>query len=1393
MIKEHLVSASVTNGTECICNPEVLLGTKYGLWDFENELAPRGALLDLNAAWELFLSRKGFSNVSFDTHEHHQHEVIDGVVYDEGDTTYILKDDNGNPTGATFTIKANKGPIEHIEWENGKLILYYTKQRPLEDKDLQSGVPIHYVTDEEGTVIIDEETGKPLIYDYVAIPVIEIFDNDETRQLFPWFADENNVTQLRDAIDGSTGHLGSFAITPESEVYYAKETSADKNADLISLQSVQNQLNSDLGFEPNYTKATDYPDPDDGNYHTYKADGSNLSEKLHDGFNDKSSVVNAINEDLVRTRINTRLLADKIVGSDIQNWEQLLVFADSIKNQAFKNSTVPNVLAALNWIQTAEIGPFKEELNPNISKEIEDEEGTIQKVTAEHITEALNIIFQEAEDNRDRIGYDRINKTWVALNTDDNENLTEAINEVDQHENALANIIQVHEEWDPVHKLAFYSNPDLNDITKNRLRLVSVLKDDVTIIEAINELQAEIGNLSASRSNDTTTPQLTTDNKNSVVEAINEVDLHADNNEEVLGAVYPKDINGKKSGEIANLDTTNKTSIVAAINELDARVGELDNLDTEDKDNIVDAINETIKEAPFVYEDVNDPNSGVVLKDQSDDSSLTNHAGAHSLVVGTNNDITVHSLSNGSENISQGDYTLISGEKNTSKKKYNNISGKSNFNDGNYNLVNGLSNTVNGSNNIVSGSNNIVTSDNSVVLGDNIYAKNADNVIAAGNSINFKDSVKDSIALGKNSKVNGDDAIALGTSNFVSEQSVTIGHNNETEGPGNVAVGDNNYIGCDNSYTFGNGNRTEGDHTYVAGENNTIAGDNNYVIGKNQRVEGDNNVVIGNNGTVRATNAIVVGEFNEPQNNATNIGREIFIQTHNTESNLQKLIFVDLNDWCKKNNAASLNGEKFLDVQHLVNAIKVYKSKTYTDKAILRFTMQDDNENGLVIIQGKSTRVYLNGTWYFSDNIENGWSRHEGEYLKVINKTTVDSSGNQIIKHYLALMDQLSTDAIVDTVGGQRSNTEDFSTIDLSHAYGAVDVDDLETAMDLKNRFNNKVDKYAKIITKYQDGDGVYSEKTQNFINSDDPSISNNITLSLKDSFGFDKFEYQLLSEKGKRGGYVPLDSDGKINSDFLPSYVDDVIDVWAEYTVAGNYDLIDIHLYELINDIDSSGAEVVRRGEPITSGEKGKIYVEAQPKLDGKMSYQFRWTGTRFIVIGAHIVIGEVEGTAFDGGRGKALEDAFDDHKKSGTTTIPVIDENTGIQKVDEDGNPMWVVYKPNPHNVTAKQLPVTVNDPNNEDNVSMEDTYIIEHTVDSAIKELFDRINSDEDKSDSISVIVGSTEDIAALDALDDIEGNDAPTLIGLALQNKERLDSFVTLDNDSIDDLVDEYFNL
>ena len=1381
MIKEHLVSASITNGTECICNPEILFGTKYGLWDFENELAPRGALMDLNAAWELFLSRKGFSNVSFETHEHHQHEVIDGVVYDDGDTTYILKDDNGNPTGATFTIKANKGPVEHIEWEKGNLILYYTKQRPLEDKDIQSGIPIHYVKDEEGNIIIDQETGKPLIFDYVVIPVIEIFDNDETRQLFPWFSDDNNVTQLRDSIDGHTGHLGSFAITPESEVYFSKEVNADKNQDLVSLQSVHQQLSTDLGITPTYEKAMDYPDADDGEYHTYRVNGSNLSEVLHEGLAARDNLVNAINEDLVRTRINTRLIADTIVGSNL-DWRNLLEFANSIKNNAFKNSEVPNLLDALNWIQEAEIGPFKEELNPNINKEVDGE----QEI-AEHITEALNIIFQEAEDNRDRIGYDRINKRWIELTTDKKDSLTEAINEVDEHKDALANIIQVNEEWDPVRKITFYSNPNLNNITKNRLRQGYLQKNNVTIVEAINELQSEIGNLSQSASGDTSIPQLTTDNKTSLVEAINEVDLHANNNEEVLGAEYTVDVEGKKNSEINNLQTTDKTSIVNAINELDARVGELDDLDTENKGNIVSAINEVIKEQPIIYEDVNNPESGVVLKDQSEDQSKTNHAGKYSLAIGTNNDIVGYSFANGSENIGQGTYTNLNGHKNSSKKNFNTVSGKSNINDGNYNLVNGQSNTVVGNNNIVSGSNNNVNTENSRVLGDNIRANNTSNVTAIGDTIILKDNIDDTIALGRNIKVNGDDAITLGNANIVSEESVIIGHNNETEGPGNVAVGDNNYIGCENSYTIGNGNRTEGDHTYITGENNSVTGNNNYVIGRNQIIEGNNNVVIDNNGTVRTNNSITIGEFNNPKDNSVNIGRPINIQTHNSESTLQELIFVNLNDWCKNNNAASLNGGKFLDTQHLVNAIKVYKSRNYSDNALLRFTMLTDNENGYAILQGKTIRVYVNGSWYFTDNIQNGWSRHEGEYLKVIDKIIVDQQGNQITKHYLALMDQLSTETIVDGVGGQRSNTEDFGTIDLSHAFGAIDINDLDVALDLVKRFNTKVDKSARIITKYKNSDGSKDDKIQNFINPNNSNLSSDIVLDLEDSFGFNSDSYQLRGEKGEPNGYVPLNAGGLIDSQFLPSFVDDVLEVWAEYQIESpSGAVIDIHLYELeIQIVPSTGQEVFVKGREILEGEPGKIYIEANPSSQRRFAAQFRWSGHQFTAIGfTNITIGEVEGTAYDGGKGKALRDEFDDHVHSGTTQIPI--ENP-------DGTTTWVTYKPNPHNVTARQLDVIVNDPNDPRNIDLLDEYTVEYNVDSAIKEIFNRINSSEDSQGAVFEVLGTPEDYEALDALDNIEGNNSPTLISLTLNNKERLDNIESLEDSTIDNLVDTYFIL
>lgn len=113
---------------------------------------------------------------------------------------------------------------------------------------------------------------------------------------------------------------------------------------------------------------------------------------------------------------------------------------------------------------------------------------------------------------------------------------------------------------------------------------------------------------------------------------------------------------------------------------------------------------------------------------------------------------------------------------------------------------------------------------------------------------------------------------------------------------------------------------------------------------------------------------------------------------------------------------------------------------------------------------------------------------------------------------------------------------------------------------------------------------------------------------------------------KGQPNGLAELDGNGKVPASQLPSYVDDVMDAYATYTVSPTGVLQNIQLYE--------DAE---HNTPIV-GERDKIYVNVTP---GEVSYQFRWSGTQWVHIDSNaIIIGEITGTAFDGGRGKAMED---------------------------------------------------------------------------------------------------------------------------------------------------------
>ena len=92
-------------------------------------------------------------------------------------------------------------------------------------------------------------------------------------------------------------------------------------------------------------------------------------------------------------------------------------------------------------------------------------------------------------------------------------------------------------------------------------------------------------------------------------------------------------------------------------------------------------------------------------------------------------------------------------------------------------------------------------------------------------------------------------------------------------------------------------------------------------------------------------------------------------------------------------------------------------------------------------------------------------------------------------------------------------------------------------------------------------------------------------------------------SLKGANSGLAELDSNGKVPSSQLPSYVDDVL----EYTSKSSF--------------------------PAT-GETGKIYVAADTNLT------WRWSGSAYVEISPSLALGETSATAYRGDRGKTAYD---------------------------------------------------------------------------------------------------------------------------------------------------------
>lgn len=119
---------------------------------------------------------------------------------------------------------------------------------------------------------------------------------------------------------------------------------------------------------------------------------------------------------------------------------------------------------------------------------------------------------------------------------------------------------------------------------------------------------------------------------------------------------------------------------------------------------------------------------------------------------------------------------------------------------------------------------------------------------------------------------------------------------------------------------------------------------------------------------------------------------------------------------------------------------------------------------------------------------------------------------------------------------------------------------------------------------------------------------------------------YVPLSSVNSANGVAGLNENGLIDSTYLPSYVDDVLEGYLQTrTIEGTP--------------TSVFSETSAADGTLIPSETGKIYVD---KATNKC---YRYSGSTFIEISNPISIGTTSGTAYDGAAGATLRNDFDTH----------------------------------------------------------------------------------------------------------------------------------------------------
>nr|UWG14432.1 MAG: chaperone of endosialidase [Bacteriophage sp.] len=308
----------------------------------------------------------------------------------------------------------------------------------------------------------------------------------------------------------------------------------------------------------------------------------------------------------------------------------------------------------------------------------------------------------------------------------------------------------------------------------------------------------------------------------------------------------------------------------------------------------------------------------------------------------------------------------------------------------------------------------------------------------------------------------------------------------------------------------------------------------------------------------------------------------------------------------------------------------------------------DSIPDNIIILSGdkpvevgqQSSHVTL--THNFSSKKEEGIYTHEPEDYKTIYipAATTEKAGVMTAQDKVNL-DETLPNAIAQEVQDRKDAIEALDgKSEAALAQEVADRKAADTALDTK--FTKAVNDEATARTSADTALGARIDKEIADRTAADTTLEtklqNNInTLEAKhDAF---------VATKGKADGFAPLDGKGLVPANHLPSYVDDVLEVYATYDVSPTGGLTNVQLYT------DAGHQT-----PVV-GESGKIYINV---ADGEPPYQFRWSGTKFVDNNtSSLIIGEIAGTAFEGSRGKHLEDVVSSMPKNLISKVSIANKN--------------------------------------------------------------------------------------------------------------------------------------